>query len=126
MTGHLAQNKERHADRFTRFKYRWERLTPLCFLRRDVRSLLFRFITLAVVRLGGRGRLREKLWDENLLCQTLSVHRETVKFRASFLFFLLSAWKRSFLEEKNLMYRKEIELINLFLCYDRNLKTWKF
>lgn len=98
----------------------------------NVRSLLFRFITLVVVRLGGRGRLREKLWDENLLCQTLSVHRETVKFRASFFFFSFFSrlGKMSFLEEKNLKCREKIgatfdQLVSLLRSKFENLEILK-
>lgn len=85
-----------------------------------------------MVRLGGRGRLREKLWDENLLCQTLFVHRETVKFRASFFFFSFFSrlGKKSFLEEKNLKCREKIgatfdQLVSLLRLKFENLEILK-
>ena len=107
--GHLAQNKERHADRFTRFKYCWERLTPqasVMLLKEHRTVCCFVSLLRAVVCLGGRRLLEEKLWDKNLLCRPLSVHRGK-KARAQLSFFL---------EKKNLFlwngvssyYRKNI------------------
>lgn len=96
----------------------------------NVRSLLFRFITLVVVRLGGRGRLREKLWDENLLCQI----RSSWNCKISRLFFFFSFFsrlgKKSFLEEKNLKCREKIgatfdQLVSLLRSKFENLEILK-
>lgn len=57
--GHLAQNKERHAGRFTRFKYCWERLTPQAsvMLLKEPRAVCC-FVSLLLKRLGMFGRKR--------------------------------------------------------------------
>lgn len=133
MTGHLAQNKERHADRFTRFKYRWERLTPLCFLRRDERTESV--VSFHYARRGTFGRKRaitRKIVGWKSFVPDFI--RSSWNCKISRLFFFFSFFsrlgKKSFLEEKNLKCREKIgatfdQLVSLLRSKFENLEILK-